>query len=91
MPICHHKRIRAQCIDCKGSAICDHNRQRAKCKDCKIGKTIKLASYVNPLVTAKPVRSHPSPTNSHSSTGSDTRCTHGKVRVVCIHCLCNSV
>jgi hypothetical protein len=31
---CEHKRRRAQCIDCDGSAICEHKRQRASCYDC---------------------------------------------------------
>ena len=33
--LCEHRRIRAQCKECRGSQICEHNRHRNCCKECR--------------------------------------------------------
>ena len=32
--ICHHKRERRTCVECRGAAICEHNRVKSYCKEC---------------------------------------------------------
>jgi hypothetical protein len=31
---CIHKRIKSQCIECKGTRVCQHNRIKNQCKEC---------------------------------------------------------
>jgi hypothetical protein len=32
---CIHKKIKSQCLSCKGTRVCIHNRIKNQCKDCK--------------------------------------------------------
>jgi len=32
---CIHKKIKSQCLQCKGTRVCIHNRIKNQCKDCK--------------------------------------------------------
>ena len=32
--MCAHKRRKAECADCGGSAMCVHRRRKATCRDC---------------------------------------------------------
>ena len=55
---CLHKKIKSQCLDCKGTRVCIHNRIKNQCKDCKGSMICDHNKFIHHCKDCSPYHCH---------------------------------
>ena len=55
---CIHKKIKSQCLQCKGTRVCIHNRIKNQCKDCKGSMICDHNKFIHHCKDCSPYHCH---------------------------------